>query len=128
MFSISLNYHILQTWNPIEISIILIAFCVILGNLIICYIIIIVLHLFIFKKSSRKLKMAPVRLKDGSHFVSRTFWENKIVLISPLTKCCMTKTVFLKYCTGTQIAYAVANPGGGPGAWAPPPPLEMLKV
>ena len=36
-------------------------------------------------QSSRKLKMAPVRLKNGSHFGSRTFWANKIVLISPLT-------------------------------------------
>ena len=36
-------------------------------------------------QSSRKLKMAPVRLKDGSHFGSRTFWVNKIVLMSPLT-------------------------------------------
>ena len=34
-------------------------------------------------QSSRKLKMAPVRLKDGSHFGSRTFWTNKIVLMSP---------------------------------------------
>ena len=36
-------------------------------------------------QSSRKLKMAPVGLKDGSHFGSRTFWANKIVLMSPLT-------------------------------------------
>ena len=35
-------------------------------------------------QSSGKLKMALIRLKDGSHFSSRTFWANKIVLISPL--------------------------------------------
>ena len=28
-------------------------------------------------QSSRKLKMAPVRLKDRSHFGSRTFWRTK---------------------------------------------------
>ena len=28
-------------------------------------------------QSSRKLKMTPVRLKDGSHFGSRTFWVNR---------------------------------------------------
>ena len=28
-------------------------------------------------QSSRKLKMAPVRFKDGSHFGSRTFRVNK---------------------------------------------------
>ena len=55
-------------------------------------------------QSSRKLKMAPVTLKDGSHFGSRTFWVIKIALMSPLTTSSMTQTVYIKYCTGTQIA------------------------
>ena len=33
-------------------------------------------------QSSRKLEMAPVSLKDGSHFGYRIFQNNKIVLIS----------------------------------------------
>ena len=36
-------------------------------------------------QNSRKLKMSPVRLKNGSHFGSRIFWVNKVILIAPLT-------------------------------------------
>ena len=55
-------------------------------------------------QSSRKLKMAPVRLKDGSHSGSRIFLDNKIVLISPYINLAiryvqesMNKTVAIQY-------------------------------
>ena len=57
-------------------------------------------------QSSRKLKMAPVRLKDGNHFGSRTFQVNKIVFISPFIDLAiryvqenMTKIVCIQHCT-----------------------------
>ena len=63
-------------------------------------------------QSSRKLKMAPVRRKVGSHFGSRTFWVNKIVLMFDITTNVVkslrnpirTKTVYIQHCTGTQMA------------------------
>ena len=64
-------------------------------------------------QSSRKLKMAPVRKKVGSHFGSRTFWVNKIVLMFDITtndvkslrNPIRTKTVYIQHCTGTQMAW-----------------------
>ena len=67
--------HLVRTRTTMEISNIPIAFCVILGNLIICYIIITVLHVFILLNKIKSNQINKCIVYYFSEFVSAKIFQ-----------------------------------------------------